>query len=99
DVAAVVDRHAEVDLLVGEVRIVPPEVPIDAGRAQYKAGLPERYRVVSREEPDALRALEPDLVAVEQRQVVVERVRHPLDEAACLGIEAGGDVLRAPPGL
>ncbi len=37
DVAAVVDGHLEVDLVVGEVRLVAAEVPVDAGGAQRRA--------------------------------------------------------------
>src|SRR5207248_11428102 len=52
-----------------------------------------------RQQSDALRALEPDRVAVEQREIVVERAWHPLDELAALRIEARRDVLREPADL
>ena len=46
-----------------------------------------------------LGALEPDLVARQQRLVVVDRLRHPLAELARLGIEAARDVLGEPADL
>ena len=51
------------------------------------------------EHADALRPLEPDHVAVEQREVVVERLRHPLDELPRLRVEARRDVLGEPADL
>ena len=56
-------------------------------------------RVVRRKQPDSPRALEPDLVLVEEREVVVEGVRHPVDELPALREEALRDVLREPADL
>ena len=72
DVAFREDGHAEVDLVVGEVRLDLAQVPVDARPAQHRAGLAERDRVVGREQPEPLGALEPDLVPREQRLVVVD---------------------------
>ena len=47
DVALRVDGHAEVDLVVGEVRLALAQVPVDAGAAQHRPGLAERDRVVA----------------------------------------------------
>ncbi len=63
------------------------------GRAQHRPGLSERERVVGREEPDALRSLEPDRVAVEDRLVLVDRLRHRLAELPRLGGEVRRQVL------
>ena len=52
DVALGVDRHVEVDLVVGEVRLRAPQVPVDARAAQHRPGLSECDRVVGREQPD-----------------------------------------------
>src|SRR5207245_1735806 len=92
-VAVRIDGHAEVDLVVVEIRRVAAQVPVDARRAEVRAGLPERDRVGAGELADADRPLEPDLVLLEHAAVVVERVRHPLDELAGLRVEAGRDVL------
>jgi hypothetical protein len=59
----------------------------------------ERERVGGGEEADSLRALEPDLVAVEQRLVVVHRPRHVAREVPRLLVEAFGDVLGEPADL
>src|SRR5213076_3477799 len=73
--------------------------PVDARRAQHWAGLAERDRIRAVEQPQALRPLLPDLVLPEQRVVVVDRLRHPLDELPALGIEARRYVLCEPAGL
>ena len=91
-----IDGHLEVDLVVGEIGLALAQVPVDPGGAQHGAALPERDRVVGREQPDATRALEPDLVVVEDRLVVVDRLRHPRAELARLRVEAQRDVLREP---
>ena len=93
DVALGEHRHAEVDLVVGEVRLDLAHVPVDARRAQHRPGLAERDRVVGRQQPEPLGALEPDLVARQERLVVVDRLRHPVAELARLGVEAARDVL------
>src|SRR6266540_1258007 len=81
-VAVRIHGNAEVDLVVREIRLVAPHVPVDAGRAQHRPGLPESDRVVRAQQPDTLRALEPDLVAIDELLVLVDGVRHLLDELA-----------------
>ncbi len=59
DVAVRVDGDVEVDLVVGEVRHRPPQVPVDSGGAQHRARLAERERVLGRQEfrsPSSARA-------------------------------------------
>src|SRR5439155_5791933 len=68
-------------------------------RAQHRAGLAERDRVVRAQQPDALRALEPDRVLVHELLVLVDTVRHALDELPALGIEAARHVLGETAGL
>src|SRR5204862_2227776 len=46
-----------------------------------------------RQEPDAARALEPDLLAIEDRLVLVDPPREVIDEPTALGEKAGRDVL------
>ena len=93
DVASLVDGHVELDLVVGEIRLALAQVPVDAGGAEVRPGLAERDRVLGREGADAHRPLEPDLVRVEDRLVLVDRLRHPLAERAGLLVEPGRDVL------
>src|SRR5947207_1505319 len=47
DVAVEIDGHTEVDLVVREVRLTPPEVPVHAGSPQHGPGLAECDRVVA----------------------------------------------------
>ena len=63
DVAVRVDRDAKSTSSYARYGSVAAQVPVDAGRAQHRPGLAERDRVGGREQPDPLRALEPDLVA------------------------------------
>jgi hypothetical protein len=46
DVATAVHGDAELDLVVREVRLIAPEVPVDPGRAQHRPRLREGERVV-----------------------------------------------------
>ena len=57
-------------------------------------GLRERERVVRGQQPDTLRPLEPDRVAVEDRLVLVDRLRHRLAELPRLAREVRRQVLR-----
>src|SRR5262249_39473567 len=99
DVTVGVDDDVEVDLVIREVRLVATNVPVDAGRSQHRAGLSQGERVLRAEQPDALRALGPDLVSVDEPLVLLDRAGHPLDELAALRIEAARHVLREPAGL
>ena len=64
-----------------------------AGGAQQRPGHAEREQVLDRHDARALRALEPDLVAVEQVEVLRDAHAHGLDEPARHLLEAGRDVL------
>ena len=76
-----------------------PQVPVDARCAQHRPGLAEGDRVLGRQQADALRSLEEDDVVVEERLVLVDALRHHVDEAAAFGGEAGRDVLGEAAGL
>src|SRR2546429_3830651 len=92
-------RHVEAKAVVVQVRIIPAKIPIDPRRAQHRPRLTEGDRVAAIQETQADGAVLPDLVLREQRVVVGNRLRHPLDELAALRIEAGRDVLGKPTGL
>src|SRR5947207_830183 len=55
-------------------------------RRQYELAVVDRPRL-------AVNALEPDLVPVDERLVLVDRLRHPVAEAAGLGEETARNVL------
>ena len=95
-VVAVADRahrDLEVELLVGQERLGLAQVPGLAGGAQQRPGDAELQQPLARDDADALRALQEDLVLVEQRLVLVDPRRHHLDELAQLPLEAQRDVL------
>src|SRR6185436_18749314 len=91
--------HAKVDPVVEEVRVIAAEIPVDPGGPQHRPRLPERDRIRAIQQSESASAVLPDLVLFEQAVVVVDRLWHPLDELAALGIEARRDVLREPAGL
>jgi hypothetical protein len=98
-VAVRIDGDLEVDRVVREVRLVATHVPVDARRTQHRPRLPERDRVGRTQQSDPPRALEPDLVAIDELLVLVDGMRHTLDELAALGVEAARNVLGEPAGL
>ena len=63
------------------------------GGPQQRPGDPEREHRLERYLSDVLEALQQDLVAVEDRLVLVDARRHVGEEAANLLLEAGWDVL------
>jgi hypothetical protein len=98
-VAVLVHRNAKVHLVVCEVRLLAAEIPIDARRAQHGAGLRQRDRIVRAQQADSLRALEPDLVLIDELLVLVDCLWHARTKPLTLGIEAAWDVLSQTAGL
>jgi hypothetical protein len=90
-VALGADGDLEVEVLVRAVRLGLAQVPRDAGGAQQRAGDAELEQPLLGHDAQVAQALQDDLVAVEQRAVLVEAPRHVLDE--------GPQVLLPPTGM
>ena len=73
-VAVGADDHVELDLVVGEVRHVPAQVPRHAGRAQDRAGGAEAPWPPRGDHADALEPLAPDGLAGHEHVVLVEAI-------------------------
>ena len=86
-------RHVEVELLVAAVGHGLAQVPRVSGGAQERSGHAQLQEPLLGDDAGALRALQPDLVAVEQRHVLVDAGAHHLAELTRLLLEAGRDVL------
>ena len=98
-VAVRADDDVEVDLRVLHVRHAAADVPVDAGRAQHRAGGGEGDGLGRRDHADALQPLPPDRLAGHQRVVLVEPRRDQLEQpqhvVAPARRQVGGDATDA----
>ena len=95
-VAPRAERHVELQLVVGGVRLVLADVAIDAGPAQRGAAEPQPDRVPGRDDADVPRALQPDPVVGQELLVLGDFLIHDLAELPDLDVPAGGNVQRKP---
>ena len=87
------DRDLEIEVLVGRVGVGLAQIPRVAGRAQQRAGHAELEQPLLVDDADALRALQEDLVAVQQRLVLPDALLHVGDERERLALPSARDVL------
>ena len=86
------DDHVELELVVGHVGLVAPEVPVDAGGAQQGARGGEGDGLLGRDHTHALGALGEDRLAGEEDVVLVETGRDGLAQLEDVGLPAGREV-------
>ena len=87
------DRDLKVEVRVGEDGIDLAQVPWLAGGAQQRPGDPQVQQSLARDDADVLGPSQEDLVAVQDRLVLVDPRGHLGAEGAGLALEADGDVL------
>src|SRR6266542_1321399 len=92
------DRLHALELRVDRVGPVDPQVPRDPRRAEHRAGEAEALRHVGRDDADADRALEEDLVRLEQLDVVaLDVLGVAVEEALELRQHPGREVVEHAP--
>src|SRR5262245_55960558 len=90
-------RNLEVEVLVGGVRLGPPNVVVDAGAADEGPGHADLLRHLAGDRPDALRPRQEEGVALQHVLVLVEALLDETDSVAHLLVPPrGGVVARAP---
>ena len=91
-VAVGADHDVEVQLVVGQVGLVPAQVPGVAGGAQDGPGGPEGQGLVGGDDPDALQALPPDGLAGHQGVVLLQPGRDEVEQGQDASSPAVGQV-------
>ena len=75
------DGDPEVEVVVRRIRVRLAQVPRVAGRAQQRTGHAQLEQPLLGDDADVLRALQEDLVAVEDRLVLADALLHVVGEA------------------
>jgi hypothetical protein len=81
-VAIGLNRNPEVEILIRGVRRVAPQIPVDAGTAEQRAGDADVLRQVARNDADAFRAREEEGVLLEHLLVFVDAAVDQIDRLA-----------------
>jgi hypothetical protein len=93
DVAPRLHRHTELVRVVAEVREIPADVIVDAGRAGNGSDQPVRHRIVFRNHANALRALQVNFVLREEVFILIEFRGQAIEERAHGVVKAARQVL------